>query len=80
MRIPSVGWAFFGLAVLVLIGYVLNKGILVGANVRQETMSSGDMYVKYCSYLHFGGVGETYVESGKQFEAVDGSVCPMFDH
>src|ERR1700694_2052307 len=49
MRIPTVVWAFFGLVVLVLVGYVLNRGIFVGSDIRQVSfkMHDGTLSPKY---------------------------------
>jgi hypothetical protein len=33
-RIPSVGWAFFGLAVAIYLVYLLNRGVFVGSDAR----------------------------------------------
>jgi len=36
MRLPSVCWAFFGFAVLIPAGYVLDRGIFIGSDVQRE--------------------------------------------
>jgi hypothetical protein len=81
MRIPSVGWAFFGLAVVVLLGYVLDRGILVGTALLPQMTTVGDRvdysYFKQCKYLHFGGVDDVDGFSDRQ-EAAEKEVCPMF--
>lgn len=33
-RIPSVAWAFFGLAVMIYLVYLLNRGVYVGSDAR----------------------------------------------
>jgi hypothetical protein len=33
-RIPSVAWAFFGLAVVIYLVYLLNRGVYVGSDAR----------------------------------------------
>jgi hypothetical protein len=84
MKLPPVGWAFFGLAVIVVAGYLLSRGILISSDIRPETrhMSDGsfeDKYSVYCSYLHFGGVREV---SGWSYETNDeatNEICSMFD-
>jgi hypothetical protein len=57
MRLPPVSWAFLGLAVIVLIGYLLNQGIYIGAEVapyyREGKLSH---YYKHCRYLYFSGI------------------------
>ena len=84
MKVPPVGWAFFGLAVLVLAGYVLNRGVLVGSDTRHEfyTMSDGTIeakYVKYCNYLHFGGSREDSLWGNKNSADAEKEICRMFD-
>jgi hypothetical protein len=83
MRVPSVGWAFFGLAVLALTGYVLNRGIYIGSDTtaeREEIISgvSKRVYKKYCRYLHFAGVREDW-RATEDFEAdANNALCSMF--
>jgi hypothetical protein len=33
MRVPPVGWAFFGLAVALTAGYLLNRGVYIGSSI-----------------------------------------------
>lgn len=33
-RVPNVGWAFLGLAILIYVVYLLNRGVYVGSTVR----------------------------------------------
>jgi len=76
MKIPSVGWAFFALAVIVLIGYVLNRGIYIGSEVRRSPYG----YAKHCRYLHFAGAkdGLAFFSEPTPEEA-DKKVCGMFE-
>lgn len=80
MRIPTVGWAFFGLAVAILIGFLLNIGIYIGADFATERSLDGKIfYSKNCRYLYLngtrdiwsGGVGDTPEEAS----ADKGSFC-----
>ena len=84
MKVPTVGWAFFGLAVLVLAGYVLNRGIFIGSDVRQSTFkyrdgSSEQQYVKHCRYLHFTGIEDDAFWAKDSYERADSELCRMFD-
>jgi hypothetical protein len=36
MKLPSIGLAFFGLAVIVLIGHVLNRRLYIGSTIRTD--------------------------------------------
>src|SRR3974390_2557939 len=63
MRLTIAGWTFFGLAVLALAGYGLNRGILVGSRI-ENTRLSGEypvpFYKKHCHYLFFNGVQQVW--------------------
>lgn len=43
-RVPSVAWAFFGLAVVIYLVYLLNRGVFVGSDARLY-MSPMDIFV-----------------------------------
>jgi hypothetical protein len=84
MRVPSVGWAFFGLAVIVLAGYVLNRGIYIGSDTRPARIAVADginktVYRKYCRFLHFTGVREDWMAGQSTEEEADKNLCSMFD-
>jgi hypothetical protein len=36
MRLLSARWALFGLAIVILVGYGLNRGVLVGSRIRNR--------------------------------------------
>jgi hypothetical protein len=58
MKRSSLGWSLFGLAVVVLIGYALNRGLYVGSSV-DVSMRQGEgkfLYSKSCHYLYLNGV------------------------
>jgi hypothetical protein len=83
MRIPSAGWAFFGLALVVLIGYVLDRGILVGSYLNPhyfQTVGQEKLYVyfKKCRYLHFGGMHDVEIPGDTEADA-SSKTCVMFD-
>ncbi len=85
MKMPPVGWAFFGLAVLVLAGYVLNRGIFIGSDVRSSVHTSSTGYVtlfqKHCRYLHFTGTSEDEPVTWRQTSAeAERHLCRMFDN
>jgi hypothetical protein len=83
MKLPPVGWAFFGLAVVVLAGYVLNRGIFIGSDVRPRalTLTGGQMvtvYSKHCRYLHFTGFSDDRSLGENDTAKADAYLCPMF--
>lgn len=84
MRVPTVGWAFFGLAVLILAGYVLNRGLFIWGTINPEPMVvSGTQYVtkyaKHCRYLHFAGINDRSISRNDTEEQAARYVCQMFD-
>ena len=59
MRLPSARWALLGLAVVLLVGYGLNRGVLVGSRIETARLSDDypvPFYKKHCRYLFFTGV------------------------
>ena len=61
MRSPSVRWIWIliGVAVVLLAGYGLNRGILVGSRVEAARLSDDypvPFYKKHCHYLFLTGV------------------------
>jgi hypothetical protein len=60
MRLSTVGWAFFGLAVIVLISYFLNPGLYIGSNIIEVRTRSDGSLVSFhsCRYLYFSGIRE----------------------
>jgi hypothetical protein len=61
MKIPTIGWAFFALAVVVLAGYVLNRGLYVGSTIDGRFINGNASYRQRCHYLYLNGVRD---ESG----------------
>ncbi|RXH05193.1 hypothetical protein [Bradyrhizobium vignae] len=64
MKLPPVGWAFFGLIVVLVIGYLLNQGVYVGSSIEMVGSFNSDgqpAYRKRCTYLYLNG---TRVEEG----------------
>jgi hypothetical protein len=75
-RIPSVGWAFFGLAVVIYIVYLLNRGVYIGDASGQD----GSNYYRICRYLHLTGISTTVARDalGRPYKAApaSGLFCP----
>ena len=80
MKIPSVSWAFFGLAVVMLVGYVLNRGLYIGSEIEFTTLTLNDgntvpYYKKYCHYLYLNGVQVVWVNSKRDRSEVEQTFC-----
>jgi hypothetical protein len=78
MRLRSAGWAFFGLAVVVLAGYGLNRGVLVGSKIETARLSADypvPFYKKHCRYLFFNGVQQVWTSSESTREEAEKSSC-----
>jgi hypothetical protein len=83
MRLPFVCWAFFGLAVLIPAGYVLDRGIFIGSDVQRELGALDGrnveyVYTRHCYYLSFAGIDELCTSSSTELRDTDRYVCQMF--
>lgn len=80
----ALGWAFFALAVAVVAGYALNRGIYVGSDVRGGpfTLSNGQtvfLYRKHCRYLHLSGISEDDSLGEQRRIDAEKFFCRMFE-
>ena len=58
MKLSSLGWPLLGLAVIVVAGYLLNRGLYIGSTI-DVSMRQGEgkfLYSKNCRYLYLTGV------------------------
>jgi hypothetical protein len=58
MKISLLRWPILGLAVIVLAGYLLNRGLYIGSTI-DVSMRQGEgkpLYSKSCRYLNLDGV------------------------
>jgi hypothetical protein len=83
MHMPTIGWAVFGLAVLIPAGYVLDRGIFIGSEVQREMapvdgLKAEYIYTKHCYYLHFARIDELRTSSAKEHLDANRYVCQMF--
>jgi hypothetical protein len=81
MKRSSLGWSFLGLAVVVLVGYALSRGLYVGSNI-DVSMRQGEgkfLYSKSCHYLYFNGVRDISggLESPSRESAESTSCAPL---
>jgi hypothetical protein len=78
MRLSSVLWALLGLAVVLLAGYGLNRGILVGSRIEAARLSEQypvPFYKKHCRYLFFTGVQQVWTSAESTKEEAENSSC-----
>jgi hypothetical protein len=78
MKLPPVGWAFFGSAVVALIGYVLNRGLYIGSTMEVTQLSERfpvPYYKKYCRYLYLNGVDLAFANSDTDREKAENAFC-----
>ena len=65
MRLLSARWVL-GLAIVISVGYGLNRGILVGSRIETARLSDDypvPFYKKHCRYLFFNGIQQVWTSS-----------------
>jgi hypothetical protein len=78
----KLGWAFFGLAVVVTIAYGLNRGIYLGSATypSENSFAPGTpWFVKNCRYLFPDGIHRTYANGARTMEEASNGICPFFE-
>ena len=78
MRLMSARWALLGLAIVLLLGYGLNRGVLVGSRIETARLSNDypvPFYRKHCLYLFFNGVQQVRTSSESTREEAELSSC-----
>lgn len=78
MRLLSSRWALFGLLVLLLAAWGLNRGILVGSRIETAKLSDDypvPFYKKHCRYLFFTGVQQVWTASESTREEAENISC-----
>jgi hypothetical protein len=81
MKLSSLGWLFLGLAVIGLVGFLLNTGLYVGSAI-DVSMRQGEgkfLYSKSCHYLYLNGVRDIAngLESPSREGAESTSCAPL---
>jgi hypothetical protein len=77
MRLPPVGWAFFGLIVVVLIFYLLNRGVYFGYDIERKLLRDGSAFFhKQCRYLHLSGIDRKYAGGKDDYIEAASLFCP----
>ena len=80
MKLSSLGWPLLGLAVIVLAGFLLNRGLYVGSTI-DVSMRQGEgkfLYSKNCRYLYLTGVRD--IASGSETpsrESAESTSCAL---
>lgn len=78
MRLGTAGWVIFGLVVLALVGYGLNRGVYVGSKIETARLSDEypvPFYKKHCRYLFFTGIQQVWTSSESTREEAEHSSC-----
>jgi hypothetical protein len=78
MQRRTIGWVVLGLAVVVLAGYGLNRGVLVGSKIETAKLSDDypvPFYKKHCRYLFFTGVQQVWTSSESTREEAEAIPC-----
>jgi hypothetical protein len=81
MKLSSLRWPSFGLALIVLVGFLLNEGLYVGSAI-DVSMRQGEgkfLYSKSCHYLYLNGVRDINngVEQPSRESAESTSCAPL---
>ena len=76
MIMRRLGWAFFALVVIVLAGYVLNRGIYIGYTMTSYRVGDRTFSLKNCRYLHLNGTDEVSVAGSSTRNTPDETECP----
>ena len=77
MRWSTVSRTFLGLAGVVLVGYLLNRGIYVGSNTILDSASGLVVYEKRCHYLYLNGIRDIRMNAGLNEEDTQRGFCPL---
>jgi hypothetical protein len=78
MKLPPVGWAFFGLTILIVTGYVLNRGLFIGSEVLPYVDRVEHAYSKHCRYLFFTGTQDRAMWPQNTHDKAGNAFCSMF--
>ena len=76
MIMRRLGWAFFALVVVVLAGYVLNRGIYIGYTMTSYRVGDRTFSLKNCRYLHLNGTDEVSVADSFTGNTPAETECP----
>ena len=77
MRWSIVSRAVLTLAGVVLVGYLLSRGVYVGSNTILDSASGLVVYEKRCHYLYLNGVRDIRMNAGLDEEDTQRGFCPL---
>jgi hypothetical protein len=75
-----MGWAVFGLVVIALAGYVLNRGIYIGYTLTSYRVGDRTFFLRKCRYLRLNGTDEVSVASSLTSSPpteIESDLCPL---
>ena len=65
------------LASVVLVGYLLSRGVYVGSTAILDSASGLVVYEKRCHYLYLNGVRDIRMNAGLDEEHAQRRLCPL---
>jgi hypothetical protein len=77
MRWSTVSRAVLTLAGVVLVGYLLSRGVYVGSNTILDSASGLVVYEKRCHYLYLNGIRDIRMNAGLDEEDAQRGFCPL---
>jgi hypothetical protein len=77
MRWSTVSRAILTLAGVVLVGYLLSRGVYVGSNTILDSASGLLVYEKRCHYLYLNGIRDIRINAGLDEEDAQRGFCPL---
>jgi hypothetical protein len=77
MRWSTVSRTVLALVGVVLVGYLLSRGVYVGSNTILDTASGLLVYEKRCHYLYLNGVRDIRMNAGLDEEDAQRGFCPL---
>jgi hypothetical protein len=83
MKLRSAVWVLLALAVVLIAGYSLNRGVLIGSRIETAKLSDAypvPFYKKHCKYLFFTGVQQVWTSSESTREEAEKSSCASLKH
>jgi hypothetical protein len=77
MRWSIISRAVLTLAGVVLVGYLLSRGVYVGSNTILDSASGLVVYEKRCHYLYLNGIRDIRMNAGLNEEDTQRGFCPL---
>ena len=77
MHWSTISRTVLGLAGVVLVGYLLNRGVYVGSVTLLNTASGLLVYEKQCHYLSLYGVRHMHINASLDEKSTQRAFCPL---